>query len=164
MSDQPIIRIRGLDKTYSPGTDREVRALNGIDLTINEGDIFGIIGLSGAGKSTLVRCMNFLEKPTAGTVEVNGQDLASLTPKELRTARRSIGMIFQQFNLLMQRTALGNICFPLEIAGVDKAAAKERAMEMHMYMVEMPQNSRVVIDTVPPFLYTFHIKYIIWLS
>ncbi|MBQ3108878.1 MAG: ATP-binding cassette domain-containing protein [Clostridia bacterium] len=130
MSEQPIIRIKGLDKTYSPGTDREVHALSGIDLTINEGDIFGIIGLSGAGKSTLVRCMNFLEKPTAGTVEVNGQDLATLTPKELRTARRSIGMIFQQFNLLMQRTALGNICFPLEIAGVDKAAAKERAMEM----------------------------------
>ena len=75
MSEQPIIRIKGLDKTYSPGTDREVHALSGIDLTINEGDIFGIIGLSGAGKSTLVRCMNFLEKPTAGTVEVNGQTI-----------------------------------------------------------------------------------------
>ena len=97
---------------------------------VRRGEIFGIIGLSGAGKSTLVRCINFLEKPTAGTVTVDGQELGSLLKKQLLEARRSMGMIFQQFNLLQQRTALQNICFPLEIAGTSKADAEKRAKEL----------------------------------
>ena len=105
-------------------------ALDGIDLEIYRGEIFGIIGLSGAGKSTLVRCINFLEKPTEGTVTVDGQELGRLSKKQLLEARRSMGMIFQQFNLLQQRTALQNICFPLEIAGVKKAEAEKRAREL----------------------------------
>ncbi len=104
--------------------------MENIDLQIYEGEIFGIIGMSGAGKSTLVRCINFLEKPTSGEVIFDGQKLSQLTEKELRAVRRSMGMIFQQFNLLMQRTAFQNICFPLEIAGMEKSAAKERAEEL----------------------------------
>ena len=99
-------------------------------LDIYRGEIFGIIGLSGAGKSTLVRCINFLEKPTEGTVTVDGQELGRLSKKQLLEARRSMGMIFQQFNLLQQRTALQNICFPLEIAGTSKADAEKRAREL----------------------------------
>ena len=97
---------------------------------IYRGEIFGIIGLSGAGKSTLVRCINFLEKPTEGTVTVDGEELGRLSKKQLLEARRSMGMIFQQFNLLQQRTALQNICFPLEIAGTSKADAEKRAREL----------------------------------
>ena len=105
-------------------------ALDGIDLSIEKGEIFGIIGLSGAGKSTLVRCINYLEKPTSGTVAFDGKDLGSMDKKELRKARQSIGMIFQGFHLLMQRTALRNVCFPLEIAGVSKKEAERKAKEM----------------------------------
>ena len=101
-----------------------------IDLDIYEGEVFGIIGQSGAGKSTLVRCMNFLERPTQGTVYFDGKDLSKLSKKELLTVRQSMGMIFQQFNLLMQRNAIDNICFPLEIVGMDKKQAKERAYEL----------------------------------
>jgi len=126
---EAIIEIKSLSKTFqTKGT--EVHALNDINLSIEKGDIFGIIGMSGAGKSTLVRCINMLEKPTDGTVLFDGSDLRSLTDKELREARRSMGMIFQQFNLLMQRTAEGNICFPMELAGTDKAEAKKRATEL----------------------------------
>ena len=105
-------------------------ALEHINLDIYPGEIFGIIGMSGAGKSTLGRCINFLEKPTSGTVIFDGQDLSQLSSKELCTARQSMGMIFQQFNLLMQRTALQNICFPMEIAGIKKEDAVKRAREL----------------------------------
>lgn len=129
LEQDAIVRIRSLNKTFT-GRAGKVTALDGIDLDIRRGEIFGIIGLSGAGKSTLVRCINFLEKPTAGTVTVDGQELGSLSKKQLLEARRSMGMIFQQFNLLQQRTALQNICFPLEIAGTSKADAEKRAKEL----------------------------------
>ncbi len=126
---QTIIELSKLGKVFET-KDGSVSALENIDLQIYEGEIFGIIGMSGAGKSTLVRCINFLEKPTSGEVIFNGQGLSKLTEKELRAVRQSMGMIFQQFNLLMQRTALQNVCFPLEIAGVEKAEAKKRAEEL----------------------------------
>lgn len=126
---KPIIEIKGLTKIFTT-KDKQVEALRNIDLTIDEGDIFGIIGMSGAGKSTLVRCINFLEKPTSGSIIVDGKDLSKLNEKELRNVRQSMGMIFQQFNLLMQRTAEENITFPLEIAGVKKKDAKKRANEL----------------------------------
>ena len=126
---EPIIQIIGLQKKYKNKTT-EVEALRDIHLEINRGEIFGIIGMSGAGKSTLVRCMNLLEKPTHGSVLIDGKDLMQLSEKELRKERQSISMIFQQFNLLMQRTALGNICFPLEIAGVSKDEAEKRAKQL----------------------------------
>nr|MDD6335473.1 ATP-binding cassette domain-containing protein [bacterium] len=124
-----IIRLEGVGKVFD-SAKAHVVALEGIDLAIQEGEIFGIIGLSGAGKSTLVRCINLLERPTTGRVIVDDQDMTALPPKALRQARRSIGMIFQQFNLLMQRTALQNICFPMEIAGTPSAEAKKRAEEL----------------------------------
>lgn len=126
---QPIIEIKGLKKRYGDGAS-SVLALQDIDLEIEKGDIYGIIGLSGAGKSTLVRCINMLERPTDGSVIFSGTDLAKLSEKELRSHRRQIGMIFQRFNLLMQRTALENITFPLELEGVSKAEAKKRALEL----------------------------------
>ena len=126
---EPIIEIRGLRKTFGQG-GAAVTALDGIDLSIEKGEIFGIIGLSGAGKSTLVRCMNLLEIPTEGTVRVDGQDITALSPKELRKARQSITMIFQGFNLLMQRSALDNICFPLELSGTPRKEAVARAREL----------------------------------
>ena len=129
MEQKEIIRIEGLTKRFS-GKNGDVVALENIDLSIIEGEIFGIIGLSGAGKSTLVRCMNLLERPTEGRVIVAGQELSSLKGKQLRQARRGIGMIFQQFNLLMQSTALDNICFPLLLAGVSKRDAEKRAAEL----------------------------------
>ena len=129
MDKDCIVRIQNLNKTFRGRADTVV-ALDGIDLEIYRGEIFGIIGLSGAGKSTLVRCINFLEKPTEGTVTVDGQELGRLSKKQLLEARRSMGMIFQQFNLLQQRTALQNICFPLEIAGVKRAEAEKRAREL----------------------------------
>ena len=126
---EPIIEIRGLRKTFGQG-EAAVTALDGIDLSIEKGEIFGIIGLSGAGKSTLVRCMNLLETPTEGTVRVDGQEITTLSPKELRKARQSITMIFQGFNLLMQRSALDNICFPLELSGTPRKEAIARAQEL----------------------------------
>lgn len=127
--ENPIIRFRGLGKTFHT-KNGAVTALRGIEFDIHAGEIFGIIGMSGAGKSTLVRCINFLERPTEGTVIFDGKDLGSLRPKELRQTRRSMGMIFQQFNLLMQKTAFDNICFPMQIAGVPKAEAQARAAEL----------------------------------
>ncbi len=126
---ETIISLRGIKKHFSTkkGT---VEALKGIDLDIKKGEIFGIIGLSGAGKSTLVRCINLLERPEEGQVVVNGTDLMKLSNEGLRQNRRSIGMIFQQFHLLMQRTALENVCFPLEIAKVPQAEARKRAEEL----------------------------------
>lgn len=129
MDQKEIIRIEGLTKRFS-GKNGDVVALEGIDLSINQGEIFGIIGLSGAGKSTLVRCMNLLERPTEGRVFVDGQELSALTEKQLRQARRGIGMIFQQFNLLMQSTAIENICFPLLLSGVNRREAEKRALEL----------------------------------
>ena len=126
---EPIIEIRGLRKTFGQG-EAAVTALDGIDLSIEKGEIYGIIGLSGAGKSTLVRCMNLLETPTEGTVRVDGQEITTLSPKELRKARQSITMIFQGFNLLMQRTCLKNVCFPMELSGVPKAQAEKKALEL----------------------------------
>ena len=138
---ESIIQIQHLTKTFGGG-DTAVRALEDINLDIKQGEIFGIIGLSGAGKSTLVRCMNLLELPTSGTVIVDGQRLtwmeqdgeeekpAHVSEKELRLARRNITMIFQSFNLLMQRTCLKNVCFPMEISGVPTAQAKKRALEL----------------------------------
>ena len=126
---EPMIQVENLCKSFST-KNGTVEAARNISFSIEKGEIFGIIGLSGAGKSTLVRCINFLEKPTEGTVTVDGQELGKLSKKQLLEARRSMGMIFQQFNLLQQRTALQNICFPLEIAGTSKADAEKRAREL----------------------------------
>ncbi len=126
---EPIIQIQHLTKTFGSG-EGAVTALEDINLDIQSGEIFGIIGLSGAGKSTLVRCINLLERPTSGSVVVNGKEMTSLTERELRQARRSVTMIFQGFNLLMQRTVLQNVCFPMEISGVSKQRQKERASEL----------------------------------
>ena len=126
---QPIIELKGLTKHFGGGAT-EVHALNGIDISIAPGEIFGIIGLSGAGKSTLVRCINLLERPTTGSVVVDGREMTQLSEKELRQARKSIGMIFQSFNLLMQRTALDNVCFPMELAGVPRKRAQQRGREL----------------------------------
>ena len=124
-----MIEIKNVAKTYKSASG-DFTAIRGINLTVNDGDVFGIIGLSGAGKSTLVRCINLLEVPTEGEVIIDGQSMTKLTKKELLAARQKIGMIFQGFNLLSQRTALGNVCYPLEIAGVKKADAKKRAREL----------------------------------
>ena len=126
---EPIIQIQHLSKNFGGGPD-EVRALTDISLDIRQGEIFGIIGLSGAGKSTLVRCMNLLERPTSGKVIVDGKDMTALSEKELRLQRRKMTMIFQSFNLLMQRTCLKNVCFPMEIAGVSRSQAEKRAREL----------------------------------
>ena len=124
-----MIELKHLSKTYRT-QEKEIVALEDINLTINDGEIFGIIGLSGAGKSTLVRCINLLERPDVGKVLFHGKDLTELKPRELRMQRRKISMIFQSFNLLDQRTSLDNICFPLELAGVSKKDARKRAMEL----------------------------------
>lgn len=123
-----MIQVENLCKRFNTkgGT---VEAAKNISFSIEKGEIFGIIGLSGAGKSTLVRCLNLLERPTSGTVRVNGKNLTELSEKELRKERQKIGMIFQHFNLLMQRTALDNVCFPMEIAGIKKAEARKKALE-----------------------------------
>ena len=124
-----MIELKHLGKTYSSASG-SVEALKDISLTISDGEIFGIIGLSGAGKSTLVRCINLLERPTSGEVWVDGQNLTALGRKDLLQVRRQIGMIFQGFNLLEQRTVLRNVCFPLEIGGTPKAEAKKRAEKL----------------------------------
>ncbi len=126
---EPIITLNHVCKTFTTA-DGEVTAVNDLNLIINRGDIFGIIGLSGAGKSTLVRCLNLLERPTQGQVLVDGKDLTTLNGRELRESRRNIGMIFQHFNLLMQRTVLDNVCFPMELAGVKKKEARKKALEL----------------------------------
>lgn len=121
-----MISIKNLSKTFE-GKNGSVRALKNINLEIADGEIFGIIGMSGAGKSTLVRCINMLERPTAGSVEIDGKDLTRMSEKELREMRKSVAMIFQKFNLLMQRTCLRNVMFPLEIAGASKKDARIKA-------------------------------------
>ena len=124
-----MIEIKNLSKTFTLA-DGHVDALKDITLTVEDGDIFGIIGMSGAGKSTLVRCINLLERPTSGTVSIDGQDLSTLSEKELRRVRRDVTMIFQHFNLLMQKNCLKNVCFPMELSGVKKAGAEKRALEL----------------------------------
>ena len=128
MSDQ-IIKIENLKKTFKLKKDT-ITAIQNINLSINEGDIYGIIGLSGAGKSTLIRCINFLEKPTSGKVYFKDIDLSSLKSKELLKVRQNIGMIFQSFNLLEQRTVLENVLFPLEITKVNKQDAIKKATDL----------------------------------
>ncbi len=124
-----IFRIENLSKTFGSGAG-QVNALQDVSLCIEEGEIFGIIGLSGAGKSTLVRCMNLLERPETGRICFRGRDLLELKPDRLRQQRRKISMIFQSFNLLEQRTALQNICFPLELSGVPRRQARQKAREL----------------------------------
>ena len=124
-----MIELKNLSKIYDNGKTR-VEAVKDINLTIEDGDIFGIIGLSGAGKSTLIRCINFLEKPTEGQVIFDGVDLGAISHKELLKKRQSMSMIFQNFNLLRQRTALDNISYPLEIAGNSKNEAREKARRL----------------------------------
>ena len=124
-----MIELRNLSKSFMTA-DGQVDALRHINLTIQDGDIYGIIGMSGAGKSTLVRCINMLERPTEGSVLLDGQDLGSLGKKEIRDIRRTVTMIFQSFNLLMQRTCLQNVMFPLKLARVPRAEAEARAREL----------------------------------
>ena len=124
-----MIELKNLCKTYSLA-DGSVEALRDVSITIPDGDVFGIIGMSGAGKSTLVRCINMLERPTSGSVVIDGHDLTRMNEKELRQERRSITMIFQGFNLLMQKNCLPNVCFPLELAGVKKAEAVKKAQSL----------------------------------
>lgn len=126
---QPIIELKNITKTFSSASGG-FTALDDVSLTIEEGDVYGIIGASGAGKSTLVRCINLLERPTSGTVLIEGRDLTACKKSELLKARQKIGMIFQNFCLLEQKNCLDNICFPLTIAGVSKHNAKARAEEL----------------------------------
>ena len=123
------IVIENLYKSFDT-KDGKVEALKNVNLSIESGDIYGIIGMSGAGKSTLVRCINFLEVPTKGRVLINGKSLGDYTSRELRKQREDIGMIFQHFNLLMQKNVLENVCFPLYIQGKSKKDAKKRAKEL----------------------------------
>ena len=124
-----MIELQSLSKTYRTA-DREIVALEDINLTVRDSEIFGIIGLSGAGKSTLVRCINLLERPTSGRVLIDGREITALPRKQLLKLRRSIGMIFQGFNLLEQSSVLRNVTFPLEVSGVRRPEAKARALEL----------------------------------
>lgn len=124
-----MIQINNLSKIFSGG-EQEVVALKNVNVSVNQGEIFGIIGLSGAGKSTLIRCMNMLEKPTTGNILINGQDVTLMNNKELRLLRQKIGMIFQHFNLLSSRNVFDNIMFPLEIAGVPEKKARQKVGEL----------------------------------
>ncbi len=127
-----LIRLTDIHKIYPPRARGEAptAAIDGIDLEITAGEIFGIIGYSGAGKSTLVRLINLLERPTSGTVEIDGVDLTRLPERGLRRIRSGIGMIFQQFNLLSSRTVYGNIAFPLEVTGYPREQRHERVVEL----------------------------------
>lgn len=135
-----MIEIKKLSKTFKTSAG-DFEALKDVSLTVEDGDIYGIIGMSGAGKSTLVRCINMLERPTNGTVKIDGVDMSTLSPKELRKSRRDITMIFQGFNLLMQRNCLKNICFPLELSGMSKADAKKKALEL-LEIVGLPDKAK----------------------
>ena len=135
-----MIEIKNLSKTFKTA-DSSLDALKNVSLMINDGDIYGIIGMSGAGKSTLVRCINMLERPTEGQILIDGVDMGSLSSKQLRDARRNITMIFQGFNLLMQRNCLKNICFPLELEGMKKEDAKKRALEL-LEIVGLPDKAK----------------------
>ena len=147
-----MIKLEHISKTFGDTGDG-VHAVKDVSLEIGDGEIFGIIGFSGAGKSTLVRCINLLERPTSGSITVNGQKLTwmekqadgkscmrTVSPQELRQARKKISMIFQGFNLLMQRTCLKNVCFPMELVGVKKAEAEERARQL-LELVGLPDKA-----------------------
>ncbi|MBR2717786.1 MAG: ATP-binding cassette domain-containing protein [Clostridia bacterium] len=134
-----MIEIRNLSKSFVT-SDGPVDALKNVNLTINNGDIYGIIGMSGAGKSTLVRCINMLERPTEGNILLDGRDLGSLNKKELRDVRHTVTMIFQGFNLLMQRTCLKNVILPLRLSGVPKAEAEKRGREL-LEIVGLPDKA-----------------------
>ncbi len=136
---EPIIEIKNLSKTFGTG-ENQVAALHNVSLAVKPGEIFGIIGLSGAGKSTLVRCINLLERPDEGQMLFHGRNLMVMDDKQLRQQRRTISMIFQSFNLLDQRTALDNICFPLELVGTPKKEARKRAMEL-LEIVGLPDKA-----------------------
>lgn len=125
-----MIQIENLNKTYVSRQGETHIALTDINLTIEDGSVFGIIGQSGAGKSTLVRCLNLLERPTSGSIIINGRDITSLSEKELREFRSSVSMVFQNFSLLQQRTVLRNVMFPLELRHADKKEAEKRAREL----------------------------------
>lgn len=125
-----MIQIEHLNKTYVSRQRETHIALTDINLTIEDGSVFGIIGQSGAGKSTLVRCLNLLERPTSGSIIINGRDITSLSEKELREFRSSVSMVFQNFSLLQQRTVLRNVMFPLELRHADKKEAEKRAREL----------------------------------
>ena len=135
-----MIEIQNVSKTFVSGRTT-VEALHDVNISIGDSSIFGIIGLSGAGKSTLVRCINMLERPTSGEVYVDGQNMGDLAPSQLRAARRGITMIFQQFNLLMQKNCLANVCFPMELAGVPKAEARKKAQEL-LELVGLPDKAK----------------------
>lgn len=124
-----IIEVRDLSKTFVT-KDGTVKALEGINFSVEAGDIYGIIGMSGAGKSTLVRCLNYLEVPTSGSVKIEGKDLSTLSEKDLRSLRSSIAMIFQGFNLLMQKSVIDNVMFPLQLAHMQKDEARQKAREL----------------------------------
>ena len=134
-----MIELKNLSKTFLL-SDTKVEALRNISLSVNDGDIYGIIGMSGAGKSTLVRCINMLERPSGGSVLIDGLDIGTLGEKELRNVRRRIAMIFQSFNLLMQRTCLKNVCFPLELEGMKRTEAEKRAREL-LELVGLPDKA-----------------------
>ena len=134
-----MIEIKELCKSFST-ENGTVEALKNVNLTIHDGDIFGIIGMSGAGKSTLVRCINMLERPTSGQILINGIDMANLHGTALREQRRKMTMIFQGFHLLMQRNCLKNVCFPMELCNMGHAAAKKRAMEL-LELVGLPDKA-----------------------
>ncbi|MBF8435851.1 ATP-binding cassette domain-containing protein [Halanaerobiaceae bacterium Z-7014] len=131
-----MIEIRNLDKEYKNDKGDIIRAIENLNLKVNSGEIFGIIGPSGAGKSTLIRLLNLLEKPTAGSIEIDGVDLTELDNKRLRETRQKIGMIFQNFNLLSTKTVKENIIFPLKIAGKNKSFRRKRAEEL-MELVDL---------------------------
>ena len=154
-----MIKLEHISKTFGDTGDG-VHAVKDVSLEIGDGEIFGIIGFSGAGKSTLVRCINLLEQPTSGSITVNGQKLTlmekqadgkscmrTVSPQELRQARKKISMIFQGFNLLMQRTCLKNVCFPMELSGVPKAQAEKKALEL-LDLVGLKEN--VIIGKLIP--------------
>ena len=136
MTNDPIIKIEQLEKSFG-----DLHVLKGIDLEVNRGEVVCIIGASGSGKSTLLRCINLLERPTEGSVVIDGTAMETLNAAQLRERRRDITMIFQQFNLLMQRNCLKNICFPLELEGMKKEDAKKRALEL-LEIVGLPDKAK----------------------
>ena len=135
-----MIELKHVSKVFETAGGR-VEALKDISLTIPDGDVYGIIGMSGAGKSTLVRCINMLERPTSGEIIVNGKRMDTMSPAQLRAARRGITMIFQRFNLLMQRNCLDNVCFPMELSGVSRREAAARAQEL-LETVGLPDKAK----------------------
>lgn len=128
-----MIEFQKIAKTFKLGS-REVNAVKNVSISIDQGEIFGIIGFSGAGKSTLLRLVNLLETPTTGNIQVQGVDIASLSPKEIRKLRRRIGMIFQNFNLFSSRTVAGNVAYPLKLAGLPKKEIKEKVTELLQFV------------------------------